>query len=89
MNDSALACVSGVGISIGTGAALRHYEETGYKYPLAVKLGTITASGADVFSYAPDESCMVRRPEASAIGGMAKRGRSWPPTLGGQDVEVR
>ncbi|CAM9439960.1 unnamed protein product [Phaeothamnion confervicola] len=47
----------------GTGAALCHYEETGRKYPLCVKLGTITAAGADVYSYAPDEDCMVRDPE--------------------------
>jgi ubiquitin carboxyl-terminal hydrolase 5/13 len=46
----------------GTGAALRHYEETGRKYPLAVKLGTITPSGADVYSYAPDEDDMVLDP---------------------------
>jgi ubiquitin carboxyl-terminal hydrolase 5/13 len=45
----------------GTGAALRHYKETGKKYPLAVKLGTITSDGAaDVYSYAEDE--MVRDP---------------------------
>lgn len=36
----------------GNGAALRHYEATGRKYPLCVKLGTITPHGADVFSYA-------------------------------------
>ncbi|CAN0466941.1 unnamed protein product, partial [Scytosiphon promiscuus] len=44
----------------GTGAALRHYEETGRKYPLAVKLGTITPNGADVYSYAPEEDSMVK-----------------------------
>ncbi|XP_009616171.1 ubiquitin carboxyl-terminal hydrolase 14-like isoform X1 [Nicotiana tomentosiformis] len=43
----------------GTGGndhAVNHYRETGY--PLAVKLGTITADleGADVFSYPEDES---------------------------------
>ena len=36
----------------GTGASLQHYMESGEKYPLAVKLGTITADGADVYSYA-------------------------------------
>lgn len=46
----------------GTGAAMRHYEDTGTKYPLAVKLGTITPHGADVFSYAPDENDMVLDP---------------------------
>lgn len=46
----------------GTGAALTHFEETGRKYPLAVKLGTITPQGADVFSYAPDENDMVIDP---------------------------
>ncbi len=44
----------------GTGAALCHYEQTGAKYPLAVKLGTITPHGADVYSYASDEDCMVK-----------------------------
>ncbi len=44
----------------GTGAALRHYEATGKKYPLAVKLGTITPHGADVYSYASDDDCMVK-----------------------------
>lgn len=38
---------------------MEHYRETGY--PLAVKLGTITAEGkGDVFSYAEDE--MVEDP---------------------------
>lgn len=46
----------------GSGAALKHYEETGRKYPLVVKLGTITPKGADVYSYAPDEDCMVEDP---------------------------
>jgi uncharacterized UBP type Zn finger protein len=36
----------------GNGSALRHYEATGCKYPLVVKLGTITPAGADVYSYA-------------------------------------
>ena len=43
----------------GNGAAMRHFEATGQKYPLVVKLGTITPSGADVFSYAHDENDMV------------------------------
>lgn len=30
------------------------------RYPLAVKLGTITPHGADVYSYAGDEDDMVR-----------------------------
>lgn len=47
----------------GTGAALKHYEDTGRQYPLAVKLGTITPHGADVFSYAPDENDMVLDPK--------------------------
>jgi ubiquitin carboxyl-terminal hydrolase 5/13 len=47
----------------GTGAALSHYEVTGRKYPLAVKLGTITPHGADVYSYAPDEDEMVLDPK--------------------------
>ncbi|KAB2615795.1 ubiquitin carboxyl-terminal hydrolase 14-like [Pyrus ussuriensis x Pyrus communis] len=45
----------------GTGGndhAIEHYKETGY--PLAVKLGTITADleGADVFSYPEDDSVL-------------------------------
>lgn len=47
----------------GTGAALAHFEETGSKYPLVVKLGTISAEGADVYSYAPDEDDMVIDPK--------------------------
>lgn len=46
----------------GNGSALRHYQATGEKYPLAVKLGTITPHGADVYSYAPDEDDMVTDP---------------------------
>ena len=46
----------------GTGAALKHFEETGRKYPLVVKLGTITPKGADVYSYAPDEDNLVEDP---------------------------
>lgn len=46
----------------GTGAALRHYEATGNCFPLCVKLGTITAAGADVYSYAPEEDCSVIDP---------------------------
>lgn len=49
----------------GTGAALTHYEETGRKYPLAVKLGTITPHGADVYSYSADEDDMVLDPKLS------------------------
>eukprot|EP01026_Neomeris_dumetosa_P037322 TRINITY_DN3020_c0_g1_i1.p1 TRINITY_DN3020_c0_g1~~TRINITY_DN3020_c0_g1_i1.p1 ORF type:complete len:892 (-),score=138.68 TRINITY_DN3020_c0_g1_i1:1653-3944(-) len=47
----------------GNGAALQHFEETGRKYPLVVKLGTITPHGADVFSYAKDEDDMVLDPK--------------------------
>ncbi|CAN0013958.1 unnamed protein product, partial [Choristocarpus tenellus] len=32
-------------------------------YPLAVKLGTITPNGGDVFSYAPEENGMVKDPK--------------------------
>lgn len=49
----------------GNGSALRHYEATGRKYPLVVKLGTITPAGADVYSYAPDEDDMVLDPKLS------------------------
>lgn len=47
----------------GNGAAMRHFEATGQKYPLVVKLGTITANGADVYSYASDENDMVEDPD--------------------------
>lgn len=46
----------------GNGSAMRHFEATGKKYPLVVKLGTITPDGADVYSYAPDEDDMVLDP---------------------------
>ena len=46
----------------GNGAALRHFEATGSKYPLVVKLGTITPHGADVYSYAKDEDDLVKDP---------------------------
>ncbi|CEG38959.1 ubiquitin carboxyl-terminal [Plasmopara halstedii] len=46
----------------GCGAASKHFSETGGKFPLSVKLGTITAEGGDVYSYAPDEDDMVRNP---------------------------
>jgi len=46
----------------GNNSALRHFEQTGKKYPLVVKLGTITPSGADVYSYADDEGDMVLDP---------------------------
>eukprot|EP01006_Ploeotia_vitrea_P016431 TRINITY_DN47089_c0_g1_i1.p1 TRINITY_DN47089_c0_g1~~TRINITY_DN47089_c0_g1_i1.p1 ORF type:complete len:879 (-),score=519.81 TRINITY_DN47089_c0_g1_i1:96-2732(-) len=49
----------------GTGAALKHYKEwkaKGKDFPLVVKLGTITPTSADVWSYAPDEDDMVLDP---------------------------
>ena len=49
----------------GSGAALEHYNETGRKYPLCVKLGTITSRGGDVWSYAPDEDTLVIDPHLS------------------------
>ncbi|XP_070560700.1 LOW QUALITY PROTEIN: ubiquitin carboxyl-terminal hydrolase 5-like [Ptychodera flava] len=42
----------------GNNHALEHYER--HKFPLAVKLGTITPNGADVYSY--DEDDMVEDP---------------------------
>lgn len=47
----------------GSGAALQHYLDTGKKYPLCVKLGTITPHGADVWSYDDDEDCLVQDPD--------------------------
>lgn len=46
----------------GSGSALQHYLDTGKQYPLVVKLGTITPHGADVWSYAGDEDCLVIDP---------------------------
>lgn len=46
----------------GSGSALQHYIDTGKQYPLVVKLGTITPHGADVWSYAGDEDCLVIDP---------------------------
>lgn len=46
----------------GSGAALEHYIATGKKYPLCVKLGTITSQGGDVWSYAEDEDTLVIDP---------------------------
>ena len=49
-------------VTIGSGGnnhAVEYYEQT--KYPLAVKLGTITAEGGDVYSY--DEDDMVEDPK--------------------------
>nr|2L80_A Chain A, Ubiquitin carboxyl-terminal hydrolase 13 [Homo sapiens] len=37
----------------GNGHALEHYRDMGY--PLAVKLGTITPDGADVYSFQEEE----------------------------------
>ena len=45
----------------GSNGALEHFKVTGY--PLVVKLGTITASGAEVYSYAPDEDMKVEDPQ--------------------------
>ena len=46
----------------GNGHALAHFQETGSQYPLCVKLGTITPTGGDVYSYAPDENELVEDP---------------------------
>ena len=49
----------------GTGGALDHYKEKlsqGFNYPLVVKLGTITPTSAEVYSYADDEDCLVEDP---------------------------
>ncbi|UJR35555.1 hypothetical protein I4U23_028308 [Adineta vaga] len=59
LTDGAILC--GRKFYDGTGGnnhASEHYKKT--KYPLAVKLGTITAKGADVYSY--DEDDMVEDP---------------------------
>ncbi|KAF8820119.1 UBA/TS-N domain-containing protein, partial [Cardiosporidium cionae] len=45
------------------GAAILHFKDTHEAFPLAVKLGTITAHSADVFSYAADENDAVIDPK--------------------------
>ena len=54
-----------------------HFKETGEKYPLVVKLGTITADSsgkvtADCYSYAKDEDGPVLIPNLKEL--LAKRG---------------
>lgn len=46
----------------GSGAALEHYINTGRRFPLCVKLGTITSQGGDVWSYSEDEDTLVKDP---------------------------
>jgi ubiquitin carboxyl-terminal hydrolase 5/13 len=60
----------------GSNGGLDHYKETGEKYPLVVKLGTITAEGstvhADCYSYSKDEDGPVQIPNLAEL--LAKRG---------------
>ena len=58
----------------GSNGALDHFNETDNKYPLVVKLGTITADidTADCYSYAPDEDGPVKVPNLVEL--LAKRG---------------
>lgn len=60
----------------GSNGALNHFKATGEKYPLVVKLGTITADGgkvsADCYSYAKDEDGPVLIPNLKDL--LAKRG---------------
>jgi ubiquitin carboxyl-terminal hydrolase 5/13 len=60
----------------GSNGAVDHYTETGEKYPLVVKLGTITTEGsivhADCYSYAKDEDGPVKIPNLAEL--LAKRG---------------
>jgi len=58
----------------GSNGALDHFEESGKKYPLVVKLGTITADleTADCYSYAPDEDGPVKIPNLAEL--LEKRG---------------
>ena len=55
----------------GSNGALDHFKETGEKYPLVVKLGTITTEGsvvhADCYSYASDEDGPVKIPNLSEL----------------------
>lgn len=60
----------------GSNGALDHFQDAGEKYPLVVKLGTITAEGstvhADCYSYAKDEDGPVKIPNLKEL--LAKRG---------------
>lgn len=58
----------------GSNGALDHFNETGQKYPLVVKLGTITADidTADCYSYAKDEDGPVKIPNLAEL--LEKRG---------------
>lgn len=55
----------------GSNGALDHFQETGEKYPLVVKLGTISTEGstvnADCFSYAKDEDGPVKIPNLGEL----------------------
>jgi len=55
----------------GSNGALDHFEETGEKYPLVVKLGTISTEGsvvsADCYSYAKDEDGPVKIPNLGEL----------------------
>lgn len=57
------------------------------RYPLAVKLGTITPNGADVYSYAPEEDSMVKVSKSTKCPGMCCTISSVPScTAVSQDV---
>ncbi len=58
----------------GSNGALDYFMETGEKYPLVVKLGTITADieTADCYSYAKDEDGPVKIPNLAEL--LMKRG---------------
>lgn len=60
----------------GSNGALDHFEETEHKYPLVVKLGTISTEGsvvsADCYSYAKDEDGPVKIPNLGEL--LKKRG---------------
>ena len=58
----------------GSNGALDHFKETGEKYPLVVKLGTITqdTNTADCYSYAKDEDGPVKIPNLASL--LEKRG---------------
>ena len=55
----------------GSNGALEHFQETEEKYPLVVKLGTITMEGsvvhADCYSYAKDEDGPVKIPNLGEL----------------------
>eukprot|EP00727_Mastigamoeba_balamuthi_P009626 m51a1_g5286 putative ubiquitin carboxyl-terminal hydrolase 5 isoform x2 (815) ;mRNA; f:193959-197068 len=55
LGDGSVLCGRANFLGLGNEHAYKHYVATGRRFPLAVKLGTVTAEAADVYSYDEDE----------------------------------